>query len=245
MKILVLGKNGMLGQAVYEYLKDKYDVCGVDRDTFDVLNDKLEDKYNLNEYDFVINCIGILNHDQDKIKLIKVNALFPNQLQELSKQYNFKLIHISTDCYMDNTCYGKTKWLGELEDSITLRTSIIGHDKYKAGTGLLNWFLNQTKCEGYSKVYWSGVTTLELAKTIEKCLKLDLKGIYNVTNGTPISKYELLVLINEIYNLNVDIKTNDNIVLDKTLEKNYDFDIPSYREMIQEMFNENNGGIRN
>lgn len=245
MKILVLGKNGMLGQTVYKYLKDKYDVCGTDRDTFDVLKDNLEDKYNLNEYDYVINCIGILNHEKDKIKIITVNALFPNKLECLSKQYNFKLIHISTDCYKDDTCYGKSKWLGELEDSLTLRTSIIGHDKYKMGTGLLNWFLNQKECQGYSQTYWSGTTTLELAKTIEKCFKLSLKGIYNVTNGIPISKYDLLVLINKIYNLNINVIPNDKVICNKVLNKDYEFNIPSYEEMIKEMFNENNGDIRN
>jgi len=247
MKILVLGKDGMLGQMVYKYLNDKYEVCGIDRDTFDVLSDSLEFKVDLNEFDYVINCIGLLNHETDVSKLILINALFPHRLDELSLIYNFKLIHISTDCYLDNTPYGHSKWLGELRDSknLTLRTSIIGHDKNKNGTGLLNWFLNQKECQGYTRNYWGGVTTLELAKTIEKCFKLSLDGIYNVTNGEPISKYNLLSLINKVYNLDINIIPNDNIVSNKSLEKTYDFGIPTYEEMIKEMYDENNGNIRN
>ena len=246
MKILVLGSNGMLGQMVYKYLKVKdYDVDGSTRKTLNVLVDNLEDKYQLNNYDIVINCIGLLNHETDYKKLILINALFPHQLEGLSKEYNFKLIHISTDCYLDNTAYGHSKWLGELNESLTLRTSIIGHDNNKRGTGLLNWFLNQTECTGYSQTYWNGVTTLELSKTVEKCLKLNLKGIYNVTNGTPISKYELLVLINNIYNLDIKVIPNEDIICDKTLIKDYDFGTPSYEKMIKEMFYENNDDSRN
>lgn len=246
MKILVLGKDGMLGQMVYKYLGSKYEVVGTNRDVFNALTDDLEFKVNLNEFDYVINCIGILNHEADIHKLIWINALFPHRLDELSQIYNFKLIHISTDCYLDNTPYGHSKWLGELRDSknLTLRTSIIGHDNNKRGTGLLNWLLDQKECQGYTKTYWSGVTTLELAKTIEKCFKLSLEGIYNVTNGTPISKYDLLNLVNKIYNLGINIIPNDNVVSNKVLEQTFDFGIPTYEEMIKEMYNENNGGIR-
>lgn len=246
MRILVLGGNGMFGQVLYRYLKQKdYNVDKTIREYFDAEKDLLEEKYDLSKYDFIINCIGILNHEKDIKKLILVNALFPHKLEDLSKEYNFKLIHISTDCYKDDTMYGHSKWLGELKDSLTLRTSIIGHDNYKVGTGLLNWFLKQKECQGYSEMYWNGITTLELSKVVEKCFKLDLKGIYNATNGESISKYELLCLINKIYNLNIVITPNDKKQHDKTLVKNYEFNIPSYEEMIKEMFYENNDNSGN
>ena len=50
MNILVLGKNGMLGQTLYEYLKrNKYNVDGTDIDTFDVCKNQLEENYDLNK----------------------------------------------------------------------------------------------------------------------------------------------------------------------------------------------------
>lgn len=239
MNILILGKNGMLGQTLNKYLINKgYNVEGTDRESFNALKDNLEDKYNLNNYDYVINCIGLLNHEKNTKKLIWINSLFPHRLDYLSKQFNFKLIHISTDCYLDNTIYGHSKWLGELRDSnnITLRTSIIGLDQNKQGTGLFNWFIKQNKVYGYLNCIWYGITTLELSKVIEKCFYKNLSGIIEVTNGKGISKYRLLKLINKVYNLKIKVTPiffKDGI--NKKLHRDIDFNIPSYKEMIIEM----------
>lgn len=237
MKILVLGKNGMAGQTIYKYLKQQeYDVYGTTRETFIAIEEDLDDKYNLKYYDVVINCIGILNHEKDTEKLIKINALFPHYLENLSTEYDFQLIHISTDCYMDNTSYGHSKWLGELHKSLTIRTSIIGHDNNKRGTGLLNWLLNQRDINGYTNHLWCGITTLELAKVIEKCLGSKLVDIVEVTNGKAISKHDLCELINEEYKLKINITpTETEQTIDKRLELKHNFDIPSYKTMIQEM----------
>ena len=242
-KILLLGKNGMAGQTIYKYVKKQsYDIVGLDSYDFNVLFNDLNEVVDLNEYYVVINCIGLLNHETDVKKLILVNSLFPQELEELSDYYDFKLIHISTDCYLDNTPYGHSKWLGELKDSLTLRTSIIGHDNYKKGTGLLNWFLDQKGIvRGYKNHIWYGITTLELAKVMEKSIEMDLKGIIEVTNGEPISKYALLKLIKDEYKLDTKL---EGIYLDqyviKELNKDIDFDIPFYDDMIHEMrlFNE-------
>lgn len=247
MKILVLGKNGMLGQTVYKYLSNKYDVVGTTREDFNVLEDVLEDTINLEDYDLVVNCIGLLHNEKDINKLRAVNTEFPKLLEELSNKYNFKLIHISTDCVFSGEKgsytvddipdakepYGITKAQGEVD--LTLRTSIIGHDDFKKGIGLLNWFLEQEECNGYKETYWSGVTTLELAKVIEKCALIDLKGILQVTNGEKISKYDLLNLIKEVYSLNTIIHEDYSKANDKSLVPNYDFNIPSYKQMIKEM----------
>ena len=242
-KILLLGSKGMAGQTVYKYFKKQgYDIVGLDSYDFNVVLSNLEDRVDLSQYDVVINCIGLLNHETDVKKLILVNSLFPHELEELSDYYGFKLIHISTDCYLDNTAYGHSKWLGELKDSLTLRTSIIGHDNYKKGTGLLNWFLDQKGIvRGYKNHIWYGITTLELAKVIEKSIEMDLKGIIEVSNGEPISKYALLKIIKDEYKLDTNL---EGIYLDqyviKELNKDIDFDIPFYDDMIHEMrlFNE-------
>lgn len=247
MKILVLGKNGMLGQTVYKYLSSKYDTVGTTREDFNVLEDDIEDVINLEDYNLVVNCIGLLHNEKDIIKLKKVNTEFPKLLEELSNKYGFKLIHISTDCVFSGEKgsytvddipdatepYGITKAQGEVD--LTLRTSIIGHDDLKKGIGLLNWFLEQEECNGYKETYWSGVTTLELAKVIEKCATLDLRGILQVTNGEKISKYDLLNLIKEVYELNTTINPDYSKANDKSLVPNYDFEIPSYKQMIKEM----------
>ena len=169
-------------------------------------------------------------------------------------KYNFKFIHISTDCvfsgkignytedsYQDATSfYGRSKALGEINNdiSVTLRTSIIGPDINEKGIGLFNWFMKQNnEVQGFTNVIWTGVTTVELAKQIEFAIKQDLKGLYNVVNGNTIDKYSLLQLFKEKFNKEINIVPNGEQVSKKTLlpSQKCHFDIPSYELMIEEM----------
>ena len=73
------------------------------------------------------------------------------------------------------------------ENTLVIRTSIIGHEKFKSKKSLLNWFLSQKKnCNGYkiSTPYFSGVTTLELSKIIRKLIQNNKfkSGLYNLSS---------------------------------------------------------------
>jgi len=60
---------------------------------------------------------------------------------------------------------------------LTFRTSIIGPDINENGIGLFNWFMHQRgKIKGFKEAYWTGITTIELAKSIEKALSKILLG---------------------------------------------------------------------
>ena len=64
--------------------------------------------------------------------------------------------------------YGLSKFLGEVTNTknvLTLRTSFIGHEIQMLS--LLEWFLNQSGdvC-GYSKAFYSGLTTVEVARVM-------------------------------------------------------------------------------
>ena len=60
--------------------------------------------------------------------------------------------------------------------------------------------MNQNKViSGYKNVYWTGVTTLELAKAIKEAINCDLKGVYHLVNNTKISKLEILTIFNEVF----------------------------------------------
>ena len=265
MKILVLGKTGMLGHVVTKYLEEKkYNVYATNRREkgllyFNPLEDikKIENIINEIKPNIIINCIGILNKEAEEntSKAILINSYLPNYLDDLSKMYKFKLIHISTDCvfsgktgnYTENsvkdayTIYGQTKALGEINNNnnLTLRTSIIGPDFNPNAIGLFSWFMKQThEINGYTNAIWTGLTTIELAKQIEQAIKHDLSGLYNVVNGKTISKYELLTLIKEEFNKDIIIHKDDSYVCDKSLiitRNDYIFNIPSYRDMIKEM----------
>ena len=146
-----------------------------------------------------------------------------------------KFIHLSTDCVFSgqkgsytensfkdgNTFYDKTKSLGEVinDKDLTFRMSIIGPDRKEQGIGLLNWFMKQkSKVKGYSKVYWTGVTTLTLAKAIDKAMQSKLTGLYHLVNNEKIAKYDLLKLFNAYLKSDkISIEAFENEIVDKSL----------------------------
>lgn len=260
MKILVLGKTGMLGHVVYTFFKEKdYDVIGTSSKEYNAFDnmEELENIVKAEKPDVIINCIGILNKvaEDNKLLAVKLNSLLPHYIDSLSRKYNFKFVHVSTDCVFEGTIgkydesalpdassfYGRSKALGEVinDKSLTLRTSIIGPDNNPKGIGLFEWFMNQDyNVGGYTKVIWTGVTTIELARCIEEAIKNNVTGLNHVVNNDFISKYELLELFKKYFGKEIEIEKNDKVVSEKTLirtEKSYDFNIPSYEVMIQEM----------
>lgn len=264
-KVLVIGSTGMLGHVVKKYLIDKkYDVYETTRNQtnkyyFDALENikKIEEIIDSIKPDFIVNCIGILNRKAEDYpsQAILVNSYFPHYLDEISEKYNYKLIHISTDCVFDGhegnykedspktatTIYGTSKALGEINNnrSLTLRTSIIGPDTNPNGIGLFEWFMKQKdEVHGFRKAFWSGVTTIELAKQIEIAMNSNLTGLYHITNGQKINKYDLLTIIKDVFNKDIKIIPDDNYSCDKSLvvtREDYKFNIPSYHQMIVEM----------
>lgn len=272
LKVLVLGNKGMLGHVIYKTFqskvnKEKYDVLGVNRSDdqkdensfkLDILNlEKLEQFIKNKKPKYIVNCIGTLVKASidEPILAIKTNSLLPHFLNEISNKYNFKLIHISTDCVFDGkkgmykeydkktetNYYGLTKNLGEINNSrnLTIRTSIIGPELKKSPTGLFSWIISRKgkNAKGYSNAIWSGLTTIELAKFIVWSIDKKITGIIHATNSIGISKYELVGIINKIFKLNINLIEDENYRVDKSLlntkVKNYNF--PSYIKMIEEM----------
>ena len=210
------------------------------------------------EWDAVINCIGLLNQMADKNPgmAVYLNSYLPHLVADMLQNRKTKLIHMSTDCvfagntgpYFEDslwdgrTFYDRTKALGEIEDdkNVTFRNSIVGPDMNEIGIGLFNWFMKQKgTIKGFTGALWTGVTTLTLAKAMEYALQSDFSGLYNLVNNTSISKYDLLCLFNKHFRNNeVIIEKSDTLQLDKSLRHNrtdFDFEVPSYEQMIIEM----------
>ncbi|MEI2325691.1 dTDP-4-dehydrorhamnose reductase family protein [Priestia megaterium] len=268
MKILILGGKGMAGHVITRYFQQKpeYHVFYTSRDPedkdgiyVDITNlTKLEEVIESIKPDITINCIGILNeHATNNNKLaFQVNSLLPHQLVKLMERCQGKLIHISTDCVFSGnkgdytesdipdgtSVYAQSKQLGEIisDNHLTIRTSIIGPELKEDGIGLFLWFMQQTGViKGYEKVWWNGVTTLELAKAIEVMIKQNVTGLYHLGSKEKISKFELLRIIQEIFEKNnVKIIPDSHIVLDRTIKStrtDVEYTIPSYKHMLLEL----------
>ena len=86
---------------------------------------------------------------------------------------------------------------------------------------------------------WTGVTTLELAKAIDECIKQNISGLYNLSSENKISKYELLNLIKEVWNKNnIMINRCSDYKSDKSLcntRVDFDFKVNDYKKMLQEL----------
>ncbi|MGE7931594.1 hypothetical protein [Viridibacillus arvi] len=108
------------------------------------------------------------------------------------------------------------------------------------GIGLFNWFMKQQDTiNGYTGAIWSGVTTLTLAKAMERAAIENVTGLYNLVNNTCISKFELLKLFNENLKENeLNILPYESLKVNKTLINNrndFSFAVPSYEKMVLEM----------
>ena len=208
----------------------------------------------------VINCVGATKHKSegnDPIKTVELNSLLPHKLSSLCNLINARLIHISTDCVFSGKrgmyseqdipdapdVYGRSKVLGEVvgKNSLTLRTSTIGHE-LNSKFGLLDWFLSQQdSCRGYSKAIFSGLPTLTLAQIIRDHIihNHSITGLYHIA-AEPINKYELLKLISKVYEKNINIEDDNNLVVDRSLDATKFFNETGYRppswlEMIESM----------
>jgi len=225
------------------------------RQLFEVINQMVPD--------VIINCVGILNADAESNpeKAIWFNSYFPHLLASHLRSSSTRLIHISTDCvfsgkkgrsylYSDfkdgEGFYAQTKALGEVinEKDITIRTSIIGPELKSSGIGLFHWFMSQppnSTLKGFTNAFWSGITTIELAKVIYICCKENsVAGLLQVSADEKISKYELLKIFNRVFRTNtISVEPNDNYKVDKSLIPNYksvlDYTVPSYDTMIDNM----------
>lgn len=267
-KILILGSTGMLGHQVYFHLSEKSDFQVFDLSFRNKLRDEtiicdITDFESLSEIiknvrpDVIVNCIGILikGSSENPKNSILINAYFPHWLVSIADEIGSKVIHISTDCvfsgkkggYIESDfrdaddVYGRGKALGEIysDHHLTLRTSIIGPELKENGEGLFHWFMDQHgQVNGYTEAYWGGVTTLELSKVIEISIENSLTGLYHVTNGIPISKFELLNLLNSIFCKEITINQSEGKKVNKSLKSEKVIPcekVPSYKKMLEEM----------
>ncbi len=189
--------------------------------------------------DVVVNAVGIIKQRpaaEDATISMAVNALFPHRLGALCRAFRARLVHISTDCVFSgrkdrytegdvpdaDDLYGRSKLLGEVtgDGGVVLRTSMIGRE-LEMGYGLVEWFLSQRhgRVRGFTNAIFSGFPTIVLAQLIADLIDYHphLTGLYHVSSE-PISKYELLTLLQAAYGLSVEIEPFPEVRVDRSLD---------------------------
>jgi dTDP-4-dehydrorhamnose reductase len=189
--------------------------------------------------DVIVNCIGVIKQRPEAkapLPSITLNALLPHRLLDAVSTWNGRLIHISTDCVFSGNrggyheddrpdaddLYGRTKYLGEVTAApgLTLRTSMIGRE-LTGHRSLLDWLLQQggRTIQGYTRAIYSGLTTVYLADLIARLIteRPALHGLFQVASA-PISKFELLRLLADAFDVDVRIEAHDGFRCDRSLD---------------------------
>ncbi len=280
MRILVFGAGGMLGHKVIQAFSRDCEVWATIRGKYADISPYglLDDGHTISAVDVsdgssirravetarpnvVVNAVGIVKQQplaKNVIATLTVNSIFPHRLSQLSDEFGFRLVTISTDCVFDGAkgsytesdipnatdLYGRSKELGEVLDgkALTLRTSIIGRE-LSVTQGLVEWFLSNTgrSVKGFRKAIFSGFPTIELADIIRRLVFdfPDLVGLYHVSSD-PINKYDLLELIKKHYGADIAIEPSDDMQIDRSLDSSRfrsatGFKPKTWDEMIEQM----------
>lgn len=212
--------------------------------------------------DIVINCVGVIKQlptAQNPLVVLPINSMLPHRLARLCHLQQSRLIHISTDCVFSGKkgmytesdlsdaydLYGKSKYIGELnnyDNSITLRTSIIGHE-LNSKSSLIDWFLDQSdQVKGYKDAIFSGLPTIELATVIRDLVipNDELSGLYHVS-AEPIDKCSLLKLVADVYNKDILVEEDTTVKINRSLNsekfrKETGYIPPLWPDLIKKMY---------
>lgn len=267
MKVLIIDSGGMVGHVVALYFKEQgHEVNGYNETPSEIVNTIVGSLYDTHlltktikngKYNAIVNCSAVINQnaEDDKATAAYVNAYIPHFLESITAGTETVLVHRSTDCVFSgekgsytvedppdaDSFYARTKAVGEVinDKDITIRTSLIGPEYIKDGTGLFNWFINQSgDVKGFTNAIWTGLTTIEFAREIEKLLTEQAHGLFQLVPNRALGKYDLLLLFNKYFPGDRKVIRIDNRRVDKSLVQTtngYNLQIPDYEPMIKEM----------
>lgn len=257
-KLLILGSNGMLGHILVNYYSSRgYEVAGIIEEDCEIKQTDLWIRIDSEKPDIIINSLRLVIEpcEADPNRAIYINSFIPRYLGLRYQHSPVKIIHLSTDCVFSGkkgdyseddipdgrSIYSLSKYSGELHNTkdLTIRTSYLGPNLEDKNEELFDWLLAQHgEVNGYTNAFWNGVTTLELAKTIEQAIKKNISGLYHLGSKTKISKYELLLIIQNKYSLNhITINAVSNKLIDRFLIDNRkELSVSDYDVMFGELY---------
>lgn len=233
MKVLVTGANGQLGyDVVKELQKQNIECYGAARKDFDIVDFNGTEKFIANYMpDVVIHCAAYTSVDkaEDEQGLCYlVNASATENIAEICRKINAKMMYISTDYVFDGAkdgfyevddepnpinVYGKTKLLGEqavqriLDKYFIVRISwVFGEHGNNFVKTMLRLGKERKEISVVADQYGSPTYTADLAALLVEMIKTDKYGVYHATNEGVCTWAEFAEEIFKIAKL--DVKVN-------------------------------------
>jgi nucleoside-diphosphate-sugar epimerase len=216
-KVLIIGKNSFIGNSLVFFLNKKFSVKKKNFDDFMNLS-----QVTLNKFDYIINCA--INHKYVNKRYLKTND-FDNHIVQKIKDLNCKFIFISTrkiyksgrnlkeNSRTQPKCnYSKNKLITEKkivklsnDKILILRISnLIGHQQKtrsnrKIHFTFIDHFFESVK-KGLifdnKKTYKDFISTKTFSEIVEKLIKNNSIGIFNVSIGQKVYLNELVKWLN-------------------------------------------------
>ncbi len=232
MKIFVTGVKGQLGHdVVNELTKRGIESVGVDIEEMDITDPVSVDKVIKDAApDAVIHCAAYTAVDaaeENEELCRKVNAEGPQNIANVCKELDIKMVQISTDYVFggegthfwrpEDACepqsvYGRTKYDGELAVRNTLEKYFIVRIAWVFGINGKNFvktMLNLAKTHDTIRVvndqFGSPTYTYDLARLLVDMVLTDKYGIYHATNEGTCSWYEFACAIFKEAGVNVNV----------------------------------------
>lgn len=232
MKVLVTGSNGQLGyNVVKELQKQNIECYGATRRDFDIVDFNATKEFFMNYMpDVVIHCAAYTAVDkaEDEQGLCYlVNASATENIAEICKKINAKMLYISTDYVFDGTkdgfyeiddepnpinVYGKTKLLGEqavqriLDKYFIVRISwVFGEHGNNFVKTMRQLGKEHKEINVVADQYGSPTYTTDLAPLLAEMIQAEKYGIYHATNEGVCTWAEFAEEIFKISGMNVKV----------------------------------------
>jgi dTDP-4-dehydrorhamnose reductase len=253
-KIAIFGANGLLGSQLCQLYPE---VIPFTRATCDITNPyQVREILHKHRPNVVVNCAGLTIKSAPEMDHFRVNAYAPRLIAQVCDTMGIRMIHVSTDCVFNGDvggydesdyptpidAYGYSKALGEItwDNHLTVRCSFVGYPDPKRRS-LLGWFQQQTSAVmGWSNALWNGITTAELSHILIYYANHHVNtNLIHIHGAETVSKYEMLKIVNDVYDWGKTIIPDPVVRIDRTLASIHKDDQimvhKSFQQMIEEM----------
>lgn len=229
-KILLLGKDGMLGKALRKKLSSDFELKSFSKNELDIIDfEKVAKILKAAQPDFIVNAAAFTKVDAaeaERILAEKVNADAVDNLAKICRKLNAKLIHFSTDYIFDGeneagyredaepnpvNFYGATKLAGERKiaesgcDFAIVRTSWLFGEGENFVRTMLKLGRGRTEIKVVSDQIGCPTFSEDLAGAVGNLLLANRSGIFHLTNSGKTSWADFARKIFELAGMDVKV----------------------------------------